>query len=206
MSGLFTHAVKEFFSSCKLLKETNHTIISLILKSKHCSSVNDFRPISYCTVFYKVISKIITSRLLAVLDTLIDPAQAAFMGSRSITDNMFLAQEIIRQYAGKMISPWCTLKVDMRKAYDSVYWEFLWAVLRYLGFPDLFIAWVMECVSTTSFSLAINEYFHGFIKGRRGLRQGDPMSPSLFLMCMEYFSRLLKSKMTYSPFNFHLKC
>lgn len=119
---------------------------------------------------------------------------------------MFLAQEIIRQYARKRISPQYTLKVDMRKANDSVSWDFLRVVLRGLGFPNLFIVWVMECVSTNLFSLAINGCFHGFIKGRRDLCQGDPISPFLFSIYMEYFSRYLKSKTIYLPFNFHLKC
>ncbi|KAL0297712.1 UNVERIFIED_CONTAM: putative mitochondrial protein [Sesamum radiatum] len=64
----------------------------------------------------------------------------------------------------------------------------------------------MECVSTTSFSVALNGSLHGHFPGKKGLRQGDPMSPALFLLCMEYFSRLIKRSTTNSDFNFHPKC
>ncbi|KAL0295604.1 UNVERIFIED_CONTAM: Retrovirus-related Pol polyprotein from type-2 retrotransposable element R2DM [Sesamum angustifolium] len=137
---------------------------------------------------------------------LVDSSQAAFVGGRNITDNIFLAQEMVRQYSRKRISPRCTINVDLRKAFDSVSWTFLSRVLHGYGFPPLFISWIMECVSTTSFSVALNGSLHGHFPGKKGLRQGDPMSPALFLLCMEYFSRLIKRSTTNSDFNFHPKC
>ncbi|KAK4397773.1 Anaphase-promoting complex subunit [Sesamum angolense] len=113
---------------------------------------------------------------------------------------------MVRQYTRKRISPRCTINVDLRKAFDSVSWTFLSQVLHGYGFPPIFIAWIMECVSTSSFSVALNGSLHGFFAGKKGLRQGDPMSPGLFLLCMEYFSRLIKRKTTDSDFNFHPKC
>ncbi|KAL0292943.1 UNVERIFIED_CONTAM: putative ribonuclease H protein [Sesamum angustifolium] len=82
----------------------------------------------------------------------------------------------------------CALKVDLRKAYDTVEWDFLSAVLQMFGFPGTFIGWVEECVTTPMFSVCINGNPHGFFKGSRGLRQGDPMSPFLFVMIMEMTS------------------
>ncbi|KAL0293555.1 UNVERIFIED_CONTAM: Retrovirus-related Pol polyprotein from type-2 retrotransposable element R2DM, partial [Sesamum calycinum] len=185
-------------------EELNHSIIALVPKSDHCPTVADYRPISCCNVIYKAITKIIADRLL--LEHLTDRCQAAFVGGRSITDNIFLAQEMVRQYTRKRISPRCTINVDLRKAFDSVSWTFLSQVLNGYGFPPIFIAWIMECVSTSSFSVALNGSLHGFFAGKKGLRQGDPMSPGLFLLCMEYFSRLIKRKTTDSDFNFHPKC
>ncbi|KAL0401731.1 UNVERIFIED_CONTAM: Retrovirus-related Pol polyprotein from type-2 retrotransposable element R2DM [Sesamum latifolium] len=181
-------------------------IITLVPKSEHCPSVSDYRPISYCNVVYKAITKIIADRLAPTLEHLIDRCQAAFVGGRNITDNIFLAQEMVRQYTRKRISPRCTINVDLRKAFDSISWGFLSQVLHGYGFPPLFISWIMECVSTSSFSVALNGSLHGFFSGKRGLRQGDPMSPALFLLCMKFFSRLIKRNTSNSEFNFHPKC
>ncbi|KAL0396179.1 UNVERIFIED_CONTAM: putative mitochondrial protein [Sesamum calycinum] len=199
-------AVMDFFRSGRMLRQLNHTIIALVPKSEHSSSIADYRPISCGNVIYKVITKIIADRLSPALEQLIDRSQAAFIGGRNITDNIFLAQEMVLQYSRKRISPRCTINVDLRKAFDLVSWTFLSRVLHGYGFPPLFISWIMECVSTTSFSVALNDSLHGLFPGKKGLRQGDPMSPALFLLCMEYFSRLIKRNTSNSDSNFHLKC
>ncbi|KAL0380246.1 UNVERIFIED_CONTAM: hypothetical protein Sangu_0088900 [Sesamum angustifolium] len=113
-----------------MLRQLNHTIIALVPKSEHSPSVADYRPISCCNVIYKVITKIIADRLSPALMQLVDSSQAAFVGGRNITDNIFLAQEMVRQYSRKRISPRCTINVDLRKAFDSVSWTFLSRVLH----------------------------------------------------------------------------
>ncbi|KAL2246036.1 UNVERIFIED_CONTAM: hypothetical protein Sindi_2871800 [Sesamum indicum] len=113
---------------------------------------------------------------------------------------------MVRQYSRKRISPRCTINVDLRKVFDSVSWTFLARVLHGYDFSQLFISWIMECVCNSSFLVALNGSLHGFYPGKKGLRQGDPMSPALFLLSMEYFSRLVKRKISTSDFNFHPKC
>lgn len=201
-----TEAVLEFFQNGRVLKQLNHTIISLVPKTTHSVSVADFRPIACCNVIYKAITKIISDRLAPILPSLVDKAQAAFVSGRSMTDNIFLSQELLRGYTRKRSSPRCTIKVDLQKAYDTVSWSFLREVLVGLGFPPIFVGWVMQCVSTPTFSIALNGSLTGFFAGKRGLRQGDPMSPSLFILCMEYFSRLLNSRTENTDFNYHPKC
>ncbi|KAL2248361.1 UNVERIFIED_CONTAM: Retrovirus-related Pol polyprotein from type-2 retrotransposable element R2DM [Sesamum indicum] len=199
-------AVLDFFRSGRMLRQLNHTIIVLVPKSDHSTSVADYRPISCCNVIYKAITKIISERLAPALEHLIDRCQAAFVRGCNITDNIFLAQEMVRQYSRKWISPRCTINVDLRKAFDSISWTFLSRVLHRYGFSPLFISWIMECICNSSFSVALNGSLHGFFSGKKGLRQGDPMSPALFLLSMEYFSRLVKRKTSTSDFNFHPKC
>ncbi|XP_022849889.1 uncharacterized protein LOC111371978 [Olea europaea var. sylvestris] len=94
----FMEAIYEFFASRSLLKQTNHTIIALIPKTNHATSVNDYRPIACCNVFYKVITKILASRLGPTLGSIIDQAQAAFIEGRSMVENIHLVQELVRKY------------------------------------------------------------------------------------------------------------
>ncbi|KAL2250161.1 UNVERIFIED_CONTAM: Retrovirus-related Pol polyprotein from type-2 retrotransposable element R2DM [Sesamum indicum] len=199
-------AVLDFFRSGQMLRQLNHAIIALVPKSEHSTSVADYRPISCCNVIYKAITKIISDRLAPALEHLIDRCQATFVGGCNITDNIFLAQEMVQQYSRKPISPRCTININLRKAFDSVSWTFLSRVLRGYGFPQWFISWIMECVCTSSFSVALNGSLHRFFLGKKGLRQGDPMSPALFLLSMEYLSRLVKRKTSSSDFNYHPKC
>ncbi|KAK6125166.1 hypothetical protein DH2020_041087 [Rehmannia glutinosa] len=88
-------AVKEFFSSGCLLKQWNHTILALIPKSDHSSKVGDFRPIACCKVIYKLISKILATRMADVLDPIIDGAQAAFVKGRNMVEHIHLMQELL---------------------------------------------------------------------------------------------------------------
>ncbi|KAK4384330.1 hypothetical protein Sango_3071600 [Sesamum angolense] len=91
-----------------------------------------------------------------VLDKIISPSQNAFVPGRSISDNVMLAQELFSGYNQCRLPPRCALKVDLRKAYDTVEWDFLVATLHLFGFPIGFIRWIEECVTTPHFSLYLN--------------------------------------------------
>lgn len=199
-------ATLEFFRTGRILKEWNHTIIALIPKSVNAQSVGDYRPISCCNVCYKIIAKILGNQLSGIRPFIINLAQGAFVSGRDMSENIFLAQELIRGYSRKRISLRCMIKVDLRKAYDTIDWDFMLEVLKGLGAPNKFIRWVMECISTPSFSIAINGSLNGFFNGKRGLRQGDPLSPLLFTLCIEYFSRMLSKKASRPGFSFHPNC
>lgn len=200
-------AIKEFFESGSLLKEWNATILSLIPKNNTPSVVADFRPISCCNVLYKVISKIITNRLRGSLDQLVDPNQSAFIPGRRISDNILLAQELMRGYHLNKGPPRCAFKVDIQKAYDTVSWSYMANILVHFGFHEKMINWIMQCISTAAFSININGQLHGFFKGKRGLRQGCPMSPFLFTLVMEVLNLLLKRSIEETGlFKYHRDC
>ncbi|KAL0367065.1 UNVERIFIED_CONTAM: hypothetical protein Sradi_3596600 [Sesamum radiatum] len=153
IGGEVTQAILEFFRTGRLLKQVNSTLISLIPKVSNPTIVAEFRPISCCNVLYKAITKILVQRMRSILDSLISPSQNAFVPGRSIGDNVMLAQELFSGYNQRHLPPRCALKVDLRKAYDTVEWDFLRAVLTLFGFPERFIIWIIECVTTPSFSV-----------------------------------------------------
>ncbi|KAJ0548751.1 putative RNA-directed DNA polymerase [Helianthus annuus] len=201
------NAVKEFFHNGKLLQQLNHTVISLIPKVPTPDSITDYRPISCCNTLYKCISKIISDRMKNGLADIVSINQSAFVPGRRISDNILLTQELMHNYHRNFGPPRCAFKIDIQKAYDTVEWSFLENTLKGFGFHAKMIKWVMACVSSTSFSLAINGNLFGYFKGKRGLRQGDPMSPYLFTMVMEVLTLLLNRQVSLSNnFRFHNKC
>jgi hypothetical protein len=199
-------AILQFFENGKLLKQVNCTTLTLIPKISSPVSVLDFRPIACCNVIYKCITKLLCSRLRLVLPSLVSLNQTGFIEGRQIIHNICIIQDIVAKYRRKNAPKSCLLKVDIRKAYDSVSWEFLDDMLKALNFPDHFRKLVMTCVTTPSFSLCIDGSLDGFFKGKKGLRQGDPMSPLLFVLCMESLSRLLHTLAGSKKFRFHSRC
>jgi hypothetical protein len=162
----FCSVVKDFFASGELLKQLNHSTIALVPKSSTANSAADYRPISCCNVTYKIISKILAGRLAHVLNDIISPSQNAFLGGRLMADNINLMQELLRSYGRKRVSPRCTIKIDFKKAFDTVQWPFLRDLLHLLGFPAKFVHLVMKYVETASFSVCINGNLFGFFPGK----------------------------------------
>ncbi|GJX28615.1 putative RNA-directed DNA polymerase [Tanacetum coccineum] len=138
---------------------------------------------------------------------LVDESQNAFIPSRQISDNVLLTQELMRNYHRNRGPSKVAFKIDIHKAYDSVEWDFMKQCLIHFGFHKKMIDWVMNCLSSPSFSINVNGYSHGFFKGMRGLRQGDPLSPYLFTLVMEVFSLMVKRKIEDDGgFKYHWRC
>ncbi|XP_038998866.1 uncharacterized protein LOC120124224 [Hibiscus syriacus] len=133
-------------------------------------------------------------------------SQSAFVKGRNIVDNTLLAQEIVKGYSRKSLSPRCAIKVDLQKAFDSVSWDFLLKVLAAMGLPCTFCNWIKACITTPMFSLSLNGSLVGFFKGGRGIRQGNPLSPYLFVLAMNVLSSLLDAAAKHGIFKFHPKC
>lgn len=122
-----------------------------------------------------------------------------------MAENVLLATEVVQGYNRKRISPRAMLKVDIKKAFDSVNWSFLLSALRALRIPEIFVGWISECLTTPTFSVCLNGNSSGYFRSSKGLRQGDPLSPYLFLLAMEVFSSLLKSRYEQGYIRFHPK-
>lgn len=98
------------------------------------------------------------------------------------------------------------VQMDLQKAYDSVEWSALEGIMREMGFPGGFVEWIMICVRTVSYRFSVNGGVTDILKAKRGLRQGDPISPFLSVIVMEYLHRCLQKLKLNPNFNFHPKC
>ncbi|GJW76145.1 putative RNA-directed DNA polymerase, eukaryota, reverse transcriptase zinc-binding domain protein, partial [Tanacetum coccineum] len=133
--------------------------------------------------------------------------QSAFVSGRRISDNILITQELMHNYHRNRGPPRCAFKVDIQKAYNTVDWWFLGFILKCFGFHHTMIKWIMAYVTSASFSISINGNIHGFFKGKRGLRQGNPLSPYLFTLVMEVLTLILKRRVRLlDTFRYHNHC
>ncbi|XP_026416443.1 uncharacterized protein LOC113311863 [Papaver somniferum] len=186
--------VKDFFSNKNMSLSLNKTYISLILKTKKPLTPSEFRLIGLCNTSYKIISKILVSRIKPLMERIISPYQVAYMSGRLINDNTIIAHELIHSMRKKEgEGGWLALKVDISKAFDRLEWCFILKFMSSFGFCEDWIHIIQQCISTTSLSVLLNGYPCAEFNPSRDIRQGDPLSPYLFIMEMEWFSRTLIS-------------
>lgn len=180
----------EFYVNGKLAKGLNYSFITLIPKCANPTAIEEFRPISLIGSLYKILAKVLANRLAKVVGEVIDRNQSAFLSSRNIMDGIVVANEVVDE-AKKEKKHIFMFKVDFEKAYDSVCWSYLFEMLKLLNFGDKWCGWMKECISSAEASVLVNGSPTRPFKMRRGLRQGDPLSPFLYLIVAEGLSRMM---------------
>ncbi|KAK1283226.1 hypothetical protein QJS10_CPB21g01808 [Acorus calamus] len=148
-------AIQSFFISRRILKQVSHSFIALIPKSLNADSIDQYRPISLCNTLYKIITKVMALRLGPLLPHLVSEHQAAFIKGRSIHHNILLAHELVKYLSQPGVSRAC-IKVDLRKAFDSIRWAFLEQVLKGCNLNDHWVNLCMECITSARYSVLIN--------------------------------------------------
>ncbi|XP_052882268.1 secreted RxLR effector protein 78-like [Gossypium arboreum] len=138
-------------------------------------------------------AKVIANRLRGDIGKCIDVAQSAFVPGRLISDNVLLAYEILYTLKQKRVGQkgFMAVKLDMSKAYDRVERKFIKEITTRMGFDSRWIETIMECISSVSYSVIVNGFEGEKFQPVRGLRQGDPLSPFMFLICGEGLSCLM---------------
>ncbi|GKF19672.1 RNA-directed DNA polymerase, eukaryota, partial [Tanacetum coccineum] len=180
----FCTAVEWFFDHAAFPIGCNSSFIALIPKSLDPKSVGDFRPISLIGCVYKVVTKILQSRLSLVISDLISDVQTAFLPNRQILDGPFIINELLSYCKHKKKSA-MVFKVDFAKAYDSIRWDYLEDVLCSFGFGSKWRAWIRGCLTSSMASILVNGSPTSEFQFHRGLKQGDPLAPYLFILVME---------------------
>ncbi|KAK9154956.1 hypothetical protein Sjap_002436 [Stephania japonica] len=187
---------EDFHRNGVVNKKVNETYICLIPKGSQAGRVEDFRPISLLTSLYKLLAKVLSDRLRGTLIHTVACEQNAFVPNRQMLDSVLIASETI-EHATKSNMRGYVLKLDFAKAYDRVDWAFLDFVLKQKGFGERWRKWIKGCVSSANYSVMINGRPRGKFRGERGLRQGDPLSPFLFILVADVMGRMIdKAKLS----------
>lgn len=184
--------ILQFHRSNKIVKGLNSVFVVLIPKIANPTSLNDYRPISLIGCLYKILSKILSNRLKSVLPKVISPAQSAFISGRQIIDSALILNELVDEMKLKKKSGFI-FKADFSKAFDCVSWGYLDSILVAMGFGSKWRAWISSCLSSSNISILVNGAATQSFNPSRGLRQGDPLSPFLFLIAAEGLNAMMRS-------------
>lgn len=185
--------IHDLWRNPEKLKLVNQTTITLIPKVETPTRLVEFRPISLCNVSYKIVSKIIANRLKGVMNDLIRLNQCSFIKGRQSCDNIFIVQEAIHSMRQKKKgNEFVAVIVDMEKTYDKLDWDFIRFTLQGIGLGDQLVNLIMSCIQTASMRVAWNGQLSDVFYPLRGARQGDPLSPYIFVLCMERLGQLIQ--------------
>lgn len=181
----------EFHRHARLPKGISAPFLALIPKTSNPQGLGEYRPISLIGCLYKMLSKVLAGRFKKVLKCVISSVQSAFLTGRNILDGVVVVNEVM-DMAKRQRKKCVILKADFEKAYDSVSWSYLDYMLDRLGFGVKWRGWMRTCFSSNSISILVNGSPTEEFVAQKGLKQGDPLAPFLFLVAAEGLAGLVR--------------
>ncbi|XP_019447216.1 PREDICTED: uncharacterized protein LOC109350434 [Lupinus angustifolius] len=172
-----------------LLKNLNSNSVILVQKVNGADKIEDYRPIALANFQFKIITKILADRLATIAPKIISKQQRGFIKDRQIKDCICLASEAINMLDHKVFGSNLAIKLDIKKAFDTLDWNFLLDTLHAFGFNHKFIHWIKIILHSAKLSIIVNGNSVGFFNCTREVRQGDPLSPLLFCLAEDVLSR-----------------
>ena len=155
--------------------------------------LKNWRPISLLNVIYKLASPVIANRIKSVLDSIIHEDQKGFIAGRFIGENVRLIYNVLFETKQQNI-PGLLLSIDFQQAFDSVSWKFISKTLDYFNFGPSFKKWIKLFQNGAESCILQNGFLSEFFYLQRGCRQGDPISPYLFILCAEVLSLMMRKE------------
>lgn len=158
--------------------------------------MTELRPISLCNVLVRIVSKVLANRLKPCLKNLISYKQSAFIEGQLLTDNALLAYEINHGIKRRTQDKQgiAELKLDISKAYGRLEWRYIEGMLEKFGFNHGWIQRLMACIKSVTYSFVNNGRVFGGLRPQRGIRQGDPISPYIYILCAEGLSSIIRRR------------
>ena len=211
---VFWQDLKEIFLKClnyslvanQLCDSQYEGLTTLIPKpGKNTMYISNYRPITLLNCDYKIISKVINNRIYGLLPKLVNYNQSGFIRGRNIGDNIRLMFDII-DYANRKKVPGAVLSIDLCKAFDSLKWSFIFEMLKLYGFGSKIINWIKILYKKPKCRVINNNYLSHFFDIKKGVRQGDPLSPTIFVLCIEYLTAMLRQSKDYQGFEIEDYC
>ncbi|XP_071713183.1 uncharacterized protein [Rutidosis leptorrhynchoides] len=193
-------AIEWSWSKGEISKGCNASFFSLILKRKDPVNLGDYRPISLIGSYYKIFSKILATRLQKVIHKVIGPEQCAFIKERYILDGIIIVNESYQELRRQKRKGFL-FKADFEKAFDTINWEYLLTIIRKMGFGVKWLSLIRACLNSTSISILVNGSPTHEFTPQRGVRQGDPLSPYLFIIAVEGLNSLIKHAIESNLYN-----